>query len=174
MGKKFKSIGELEHFLENKVNAALDTTVKQGVIDGLKGYALEDVYNIYWPTSYERRYSLFEDSNYEVQKPKSMKLTITPVAKFNPSVTRWNKKSHSYYPSISNNGYGDELAGLINYGDGWNGYEYEFKTDEEMANPTYTAPRPFIDDTREDLNTGSFKTLLADGLEELGVKINWK
>ena len=175
MAHKFKSMAEMKHFLENMVNAALDTTVKDGVIKTLEDYAKADVYEEYpAPKMYNRRRSLLQDSNYEVDKAKNMKLTITPVAKFNPNGLRWDKRSRSLVPASSWN-VGDELAGLINYGDGWNGYNYEYVSEEEMENPTYTAQRPFIDDAKESLDDGmGFKTLLSEGLGELGIKVEWK
>ena len=169
---KFKSISELEHYIKNMVNIALDTSVKEGVVQGLIGHAGVDVYDVYpAPSMYERRGSLLSEGNYEVDRSENMKLSITPVARFNASGLRFNKKTHSFVPTVSSNGDGNELAGLINYGDGWNGYSYEYVNEEEMENPSYTAPRPFIDNTVEELNGGVYKALLALGLEDLGITV---
>lgn len=171
MANTFKSIDELKHYLENMVNAALDNDVSKLVVEGLEYMAEADVYDVYpSPVLYNRRGSLTLDENYEVDKSQNLKVKITPVAKFNAVGLRWNKRTRSYVPTISSN-VGDELAGLINYGDGWNGYNYEYVTDEERENPTYTAPRPFIDDTREMLADGTYKEYLADSLRSLGIKV---
>lgn len=172
VARKFTSVDELKHYLENMVNAALDNNVKDRVIETLEGFADIDVYQAYpAPKLYNnRRKSLMQDENYEVDSSQNMKLKITPKAEFKSFALRWDRRMHGYVPTVSQN-VGDELAGLINYGGGWNGYNYEYVSEEEMENPTYTAPRPFIDDTVNDLKGGMYKAYLAEGLEGLGIKV---
>lgn len=171
VAKKFKSISELERYLKNMIHYSLDNAVKEGVLQDLEERAEIDVYGEYpTPRLYGRRGSLLEDKNYKVDKSRDLTLTITPVAKFNPNILRWNPKTRSLVPASSMN-VGDELAGLINYGDEWNGYNYEFVTEEEAEHPTYTAPRPFLDYTKEDLADGMYKDLMRQGLEELGITV---
>lgn len=159
MGKSFKNVGEIKHYLENMVNAALDTTVKDGVIEGLENYAETDVYDVYSPVVYKRRYSLFNEENYIVDKNKNMELTITPIVDFNPYINGKNGE-------ISKNS-GNQLSGLINYGDGWGGYTYDIPPNGRA----YGKPRRFIDDVKNELNDGMFKSLLAEGLENFGIRL---
>lgn len=157
---------DLEKYIKNSINYALDTSVKDGIVKEFITQAQNDVYDAYNPRLYNRRESLLQEENYLVEKPGDMKLSVTPVAKFKSATLRYNKKSHSLYPSISTNGNGDELAGLINYGDGWNGYNYEFVIEDAP----YTEPRPFIDDTRDVLDEGLLEYYLIEGMSEMGLK----
>lgn len=156
MGKKFKSITELSHYIENMVNIALDTEVKEESLETLVSYASDDIYTYPASGAYKRRHSFEDKSKYNVDRSQNMKLIITPMQEFNPFRNGENEEAGF---SMNASG-GNKLAGLVNYGDGWGGYEYDW---------SYVGPRPFLDHAKEDLGNGVFKQALKVGLEELGI-----
>lgn len=165
---KFNNVKDLKEYIKNSINYALDNNVKEGILETLYDHAVSDVYDAYAPSMYERRYSLLDEGNYEIDKSEDMKISVTPIAEFNPVVYRYKGRKKGFEQGRSANS-GNELAGLINYGDGWNGYRYEFVSPDEAENPTYTAPRPFIDYARENLSDGMAKDYLIEGLAEMGI-----
>ena len=134
---------------------SLDTVVADGIKQELVNQAEEIVYGAYDPIIYNRRGSLIDESNYQIDKSGDMSLTVIPVASFNPAYG-------------TSNG-GNQLAGLVNYGNGWGGYSYDFTPRSKPA--TYKAPRPFIDYTKELLAEGMFKDLLEEGLLQQGLDV---
>jgi len=185
----FKNVKELEKDLKTGIKAALKEPVGMAVAKMMMDNADEVVYGGYTPRVYDheigdRRYSLDEPSNYDIQVDGDMNLSVTPVVEFNPYIYIYNKKTGKWNKSLSSNR-GNELAGLINYGDGWNGHYYDFSEERNMYNEdsddyeiedeedyeSYSRPRPFIDITREELKEGMAKELLAESLKMMGYTV---
>lgn len=185
----FKNVKELERDLKTGIKAALKEPVGMAVAKMMMDNADEVVYGGYTPRVYDheigdRRYSLDEPSNYDIQVNGDMNLSVTPVAEFNPYIYILNKKTGKWNKSPSSNR-GNELAGLINYGDGWNGHYYDFSEERNMYDEdsdsyeiedeedyeSYSRPRPFIDITREELKEGMAKELLAESLRMMGYTV---
>ena len=153
--RQFKSIDDLRTYIENRVMATMDTTIKTETIEELERLAQEQVYDVYEPESYARRYSFVYDDAYNVDNSGKMKLKITPVVPFNDAYETDNS--------------GDALAGLINYGNGWNGIRYEYTP--KGKEPTYKYPRPFLSTVYEELANGNYVARLAEGLEKAGFRV---
>lgn len=189
----FKNVKELEKDLKTGIKAALKTLVGESIALKLIFNAQDIVYEGYNPSVYDhelgdRRYSLREPDNYDIQVDDNMTLTVTPVAEFNPYYyERIELKDGSEkWVRYNSKNKGNELAGLINYGTGWNGYHYDFEETQgsyadndngyniEENDPdfgTYSAPRPFIDVTKDELKEGMGYALLAESLKDLGYSV---
>ena len=185
----FKNVKDLEKDLKTGINAALKEPVGMAVAKMMMDNADDVVYGGYTPRVYDhsigdRRYSLDELKNYDIQVDGDMNLSVTPVAEFNPYIYIFNKKTGKWNKSLSSNR-GNELAGLINYGDGWNGHYYDFSEERNIYNEdsddyeiedeedfeSYSRPRPFIDITKEELKEGMAKELLAESLKMMGYTV---
>ena len=185
----FRNVKELERDLKTGIKAALKEPVGMAVAKMMMDNADEVVYRGYSPMVYDhalgdRRHSLDESKNYDIQVDGDMNLSVTPVAEFNPYIYIFNKKTGKWNKSLSSNR-GNELAGLINYGDGWNGHYYDFSEERNIYNEdsddyeiedeedyeSYSRPRPFIDITREELKEGMAKELLSESLKMMGYTV---
>ena len=94
----------------------------------LAAKADEDVYGVYKPDVYIRRYTLDKGSNYKLETNENkMSVSVTPTAEFNRDYGGWN--------------YGDELGGFMNFGNYWHGY---------VTNYNHPMPRPYITNFVED------------------------
>ena len=191
----FKSIKGLENDIKTGIRAALKTQVGESIALKLILNAQDIVYDGYEPHVYDheledRRYSLREIDNYDIQVDGNMNLAVTPVAEFNPYYyERIELKDGSVrWKRHNSRNRGNELAGLINYGKGWNGYNYDFEekkksyTDDDDGYNieendsdfgSYSAPRPFIDITRDELKDGLGSALLAESLKDLGYSVTY-
>ena len=154
MSTEFKSLKDLEKYIRGKVETALEENVSKKVIDKLEENAQSLVYDVYTPTEYDRRYSFLRDELYQTKK-KKWRVEIKPVVEFNQTYATSNK--------------GNDLAGLVNYGDGWNGHIYEYKYPHGA--PPYNRPRPFLDMTHEELSNGYYAELLKDALQSNGLNV---
>lgn len=185
----FKNVKDLEKDIKTGIKAALKEPVGMSIATMLINNANEVVYEGYSPRVYDhaignRRFSLREPGNYDIQVDGDMNLSVTPVAEFNPYIYIYNKKSGKWNKTLSSNR-GNELAGLINYGDGWNGHYYDFseernvydddsdeyEIEDEEDFESYSIPRPFIDITREELKGGMAKELLSESLKMMGYTV---
>lgn len=185
----FKNVKDLEKDIKTGIKAALKEPVGMAIATMLINNANEVVYEGYSPRVYDhaignRRFSLREPGNYDIQVDGDMNLSVTPVAEFNPYIYIYNKKSGKWNKTLSSNR-GNELAGLINYGDGWNGHYYDFseernvydddsddyEIEDEEDFESYSIPRPFIDITREELKGGMAKELLSESLKMMGYTV---
>lgn len=150
---KVKSLNDIKRIIENRVEAILDTDVKNDVIEVLKAKAQAEVYDVYAPKRYQRRYSFIQDDAYEVDRSEKMKIKITPTVEFNTKYYTQNR--------------GNDLAGLINDGDGWDGHHYDYWDGEK----SFGFPRMFLEHTYEETEDGGFKAILATGLEKAGFRV---
>ena len=192
----FRNVKDLEKDIKTGIKAALKVPVGEAIVLQLIYNAQDVVYEGYNPNVYDhalkdRRYSLREPSNYDIQVDEDMRLSVTPVAEFNPYYYEKVIKDDGTEVWVRKNSVnrGNELAGLINYGSGWNGYHYDFEERQDTYADddngynieeydsdfgTYSAPRPFIDITREELKDGLGRALVAESLKQMGYSVIYK
>lgn len=154
----FKSMKELCATLQTKVNLALKNDVTDAVRETEQIKADELVYSVYTPSWYDRTGALVADDSIigTILDEDSGVLSVDNISEF------------SQNPPSANAGWG--LAGLVEYGDGWNGHHYEH-LNRDGDNP-FTEPRPFIDETREELSDGRIvKAALKNGLRKGGLNV---
>lgn len=156
VGKKFKSVGELESFLKDAIQDCMEYEVAEEVKSAMAMWAEPDVYAKYTPKRYERTYSLSNKLFYDAEKVGSMKISVAPHIPFNP------------YGAVEGESTGMGEEELIHYGDGGGGHRYLW----ESGDRPYKAPRPWIPDAFADLEgSGSAADALAMGLQAKGISV---
>lgn len=170
------SIKELEALLKKKINSVLQTDVANLVKKKEQQHAYEDVYPAYISYSscekrYIRRYEgggIADISNMKVY-PGEMEVVITNETPFNPA---FGVHTQCCQIAIPPNNSGNELAMLIELGDGGGGYIYNYRP-ARNSEGDFRPARPFIQNTREELkNTPELKKCIVNGLRLLGVDAN--
>ena len=146
---EFKSLSALESYLQEKVNAALSNQVAEVVKEVEAQNAEAQVYDVYQPTTYNRRYSLSNPENIEATV-KNGTLELCYDVDFNSGYGTKNS--------------GPDLAGLVEHGDGWNGYRYDY------PGGVYSGARPFIRTTKLQVQTEGAE-LLKYALIENGLNV---
>ena len=150
----------LEKYLKTKltpyIEVALEENVTPAVADVMGMKYEEKVASVYNPRIYERRGfdSGLADPDNIVGTTSGTTLTVENVTPFN-----------QVYPT---NNQGSGLAGLVEYGDGYGGHNYDYPT----LDGAYMEPRPFIQATRDALADGRIvKIALKNGLRKLGLSV---
>ena len=134
--------------IKSTVSEALTNEVANEVKADLVSKAASDVYGAYDPQRYWRRYSFEQQGKYQTEQIGEMKIGITPDVSFNPGYGTHNS--------------GNMLAGLVNYGDGWGGYNYDYVS---------FGPRPFIDNAFQEWDGGKLKQSIDSALKSAGFSI---
>lgn len=129
MGRK-NSYDDIDELL-NDIRSDIEETLMDEVFDEVREIELEhierDVLSAYTPKIYERRTSGgIDDPKNIVGYVKDMQLSVDNITQFN---TGYGTKHR-----------GTGLAQLINDGDSFNGYFYDYPGE-------FNQPRPFIDNT---------------------------
>lgn len=151
----FRSLKALEKYLKNAITKSLKDSPPIAVKNLMMKHILRDVYSVYTPKEYVRRYSsegLLSEDNVVIDNKRGNRIEI------------WNKtKRNINYTNLY-------LAPVIEYGhkkaisNGYQGYSY--------PNPDYAYyyPRPFIKNTRNDLkmNKQHIKAL-KQSLKKFGI-----
>jgi hypothetical protein len=146
----------LEKQILNAASDTLRTNVFKAVQKCEQKHIQEDVYNIYPnPKLYDRRgYSggLIADENIILTEIDNLNIEIVNITDPNPD---YNGTTDKYLPD------------LVEHGEGYNGYHYDYPTDGSYMNS-----RPFIENTKEDLsqNKQHIKAM-RDGLKQRGIDI---
>lgn len=149
MGRK-NSYDDIQELL-NDIRSDIEDTLSDEVLDKVKDIELkhveEDVFAVYKPKIYERRENGgIDDPDNIVGDVHDMQLEVENVTRFNDG----------YFSS--NHGVG--LADLINDGDRFGGYFYDYPG-------SFNQPRPFLDNTVEEIEkTDSVENALAEGLRK--------
>lgn len=117
--------------LLNDIRSDIEDTLKDEVFEEVRDIELEyierDVLSAYMPKIYERRTSGgIDDPENIVGYVKDMQLSVDNITKFNSGYGTKHR--------------GTGLAQLINDGDSFNGYFYDYPGE-------FNQPRPFIDNT---------------------------
>lgn len=153
----FKSIADLESHLKKEIQDCLEYEVAEEVKSTMAMWAEPDVYDKYEPRMYERRYTLTNKLFYDSEKTGDMKISVAPHIPFNP------------YMAVAGESTGMGEEELIHYGNGGGGHRYLWEPKEDVP---YKAPRPWIPDAKEDLeSSGSAAAALAMGLQNKGIKV---
>lgn len=153
----FRSLKTLNAYIKKQINDSLKEEVLEAVKDVELDHISDDVLGAYNPIEYARRDTrgIDDPANIIAAPPRDGILEVENVTQFNPG-----------YGS-DNTGYG--LVGLIEYGNGWNGYNYEYP--HPGGRKPFNKPRPFIQNTKEDLkNNKQHVIALKDGLNKRGIK----
>jgi hypothetical protein len=125
--------------IESKIRAAIAETLQTDVYQIIKNvekqHVESDVYAVYSPIIYSRRGmsgGLSADENIVLNVISDTQIEITNETPANPD----------YFGTTDK-----DLAELVEFGHGYNGYKYDYLQDSP-----YVYPRPFTENTVEDLN----------------------
>ncbi|MCM3110040.1 hypothetical protein [Lederbergia lenta] len=75
----FKSIKDLEKYVNSKITSALEKEVNETVRKTLKENVITEVYDKYTPSHYERSGGLFQDGNIESKMENSNTLSVRSI-----------------------------------------------------------------------------------------------
>lgn len=137
--------------LLNDIKSDIEDTLADEVLDEVRNIELkhveEDVFSVYNPKIYERRrVGGIDDPDNIIGQVNNMELEVDNITKFNDG----------YFSS--NHGVG--LADLINDGDSFGGYFYDYPGE-------FNQPRPFLDNTIDEIeDTDSVENALERGLRK--------
>lgn len=156
---------ELCRAVQDAINESLKSEVADTVQKTMIARIDMDVYRRYSPADYIRRKEnggLSDPKNIVSDLVSDGVLEVENGTEFNTSSKA--SRDHSYRTE----NYGWELSGLIEYGDGWNGYFYDYP----FENRGYMEPRPFIANTRKQLEQSKdYVKALKQGLKSQGIQI---
>ena len=151
-----KSLKELEKELYKRINIALDTDVADIVKDVMTDHIIQDVYEAYEPTVYQRRYTnggLLDSENIIATMGNNGELLVQNVALGN---------EYYYIPSIKRSfqsANADKfISPIIEYG-----------TDYDVVD---IFPRPFMQNTHDDLEKNHYHTqAMKQSLKKQGLEV---
>lgn len=153
----FSSLKGLNEYIQKQINDTLKNEVFETVREVELEHIENDVLAIYEPNQYLRRDSrgINDPQNIIFSSLKDGILEIENITKFNPDY------------ETANTGYG--LVGLIEFGDKWNGFRYEYPHIGGIS--PYNRSRPFIANTKTELKKEKQHiSALKVGLNKRGIK----
>ena len=138
------------------INTSLKTAVAP-VVKNTESNVVKDVLDEYHPSIYERRESGgLDDVANMVDEVSNGVLSVTNETEFNDG-----------YKSTSS---GVGLAGLVEYGDGWNGFQYDYMRGDNYEQ--FSKPRDITERTKEKLvDEGKYIEAFKDGLRAQGFEV---
>lgn len=138
------------------INTSLKTAVAP-VIKTTESEVVKDVLDEYHPSVYQHRTTGgLDDVANMVDTVKNGVLTVTNQTEFNDD-----------YNSTSS---GVGLAGLVEYGDGWNGFQYDYMRGDNYEQ--FSKPRDITERTKEKLvDEGKYIEAFKDGLRIQGFEV---
>lgn len=157
-----KNLKELEKELYKRINTALDTEVADTVKDVMTDHIIQDVYEVYEPTEYQRRYDdggLLDPDNIIATLGNNGEMLVQNVALGNNTVYMEDSISRVYYSSYNINKF---IAPIIETGIGYDvgGWKYD------------CVPRPFIKNTHDDLKEHHYHTqAMKQSLKKQGLEV---
>lgn len=161
------NLKELERELKKRVENALVTEVSDVVTDVMYQHIGLDVYDVYNPIEYDRRFDedgLLDRNNILPVLQGDMKLSVKNITLGNKHVNlRKYYKSGGYLstPIISKN-YNKPIANVIETGQGYDVHRWEYDG----------VPRPFMKNTHDDLKDNHYHTIaLKEGLKRQGLEV---
>lgn len=143
----FKSVKELEEYLQEQIMDSLKTDVAEKTIELEKEHVKIDVYKKYKPKEYVRRKEdggLLDDENYLVEEIENG-IKISNITRDNGYATPSDPDRY--------------VAPIVEDGVG-----YTWEDSEIYQMQPY--PRPFIKETRKDLKKGKLKEFMKKALEK--------
>jgi uncharacterized protein YgfB (UPF0149 family) len=156
----YKNWDALMKAVQKKVDSTLQNEVFEEARDVCQKHIDEDVYGAYSPTSYQRRDmsgGLIANENIIGEMTGNV-LEVKDIAQLNTSEGKQTYNSQTY------------LAQIIEYGKAYTGNAV-YLFDRDMSDQPWANPRPFIQNTIEDLiiNKQHIKAMKA-GLAQRGIK----
>lgn len=159
------ALTKIDKHLNKKIDNALSKEVFAKVRDA-EVSAIEkevyEVYEVYNPQGYRRRMAsggLSDPKNIVIEGGAATggRLSVVNVTPSNPG----GCKNRKFVTTDK------DLPSLVEYGDGYQGYHYDFASDG-----AYMGPRPFTETAAENLKkTGAHVKALKDGLRRQGIKV---
>lgn len=145
-----------------KIDSAMTHEVFEEVRDEESATIYSEVYKVYTPHMYRRRgeyEGLGDPGNIEIRGGTAQSGVMVVV-----NVTEPNSSGCVNNDQVT---IGKNLPELVEYGDGYKSYHYDF-----AGRGRYMQPRPFTAKTIEHLKeSGSHVAALKDGLKRQGVKV---
>jgi hypothetical protein len=142
---EFNSLADLEKFLNQKIKVALEKDVKKQAIKTMQEHVVDDVYDKYEPTQYKRTGGLAQEKNIIGNMINDNTLEIENIRK--------DEDTGRYVAPVVESGIG---------------YTWE---DSKIFN-MQPFPRPFVENTAKELESGLAKQALAEGLRKQGLDID--
>lgn len=145
-----------------KINNALSKEVFAEIRDAEVSTIEKEVYEVYDPQEYRRRMAsggLADPKNIVIDGGVATggRLAVVNMTPPNPGGCK-NRRSVTT---------DKDLPSLVEYGDGYHGYRYDFASDG-----AYMGPRPFTETAAEDLKkSGAHVKALKDGLRRQGINV---
>jgi hypothetical protein len=139
---EFKSFADLEKYLNQKIKKSLSNEVADVARDTMSKHVMSDVYQAYEPTQYQRTGDLYKDISTTMKNDNT--LEIENVARDEES--------------------GRLIAPVVESGEG-----YEWKKSRIYQMQPF--PRPFVENTAKELESGLAKQALVDGLRKQGLDV---
>lgn len=151
-----KNLKELEKELYKRINIALDTDVADTVKDVMTDHIIQDVYDKYDPTAYQRRYNdggLLDSENIVATIGDDGELLVQNVTM--GSGTYYIPNIKKTFTSANADKF---ITPVIEYGKGYDVVDIE--------------PRPFIQNTHDDLEQNHYHTeALKRSLKKQGLEV---
>jgi len=154
MGKTFKNMAELAKYVDKQLKVVLDTVVAEDVKLLMQEHIQTDVYDQYdsqseSPHKYERTGGLLEDIEIDRNTLQN-------------GVIITNVREDDFT--------GKNIARVVETGEG-----YDFTGDMFGKSPyEYEKPRPFTQNTRDDLKSGKLLLSFKKGMTMTGLKLSLK
>jgi hypothetical protein len=139
---EFKSLADLEKYLNQKIKKSLSNEVADVARDTMSKHVMSDVYQAYEPTQYQRTGDLYKDISTTMKNDNT--LEIENVARDEET--------------------GRLIAPVVESGEG-----YEWKKSRIYQMQPF--PRPFVENTAKELENGLAKQALVDGLRKQGLDV---
>jgi hypothetical protein len=139
---EFKSFADLEKYLNQQIKKSLSNEVADVARDTMSKHVMSDVYQAYEPTQYQRTGDLYKDISTTMKNDNT--LEIENVARDEES--------------------GRLIAPVVESGEG-----YEWKKSRIYQMQPF--PRPFVENTAKELESGLAKQALVDGLRKQGLDV---
>lgn len=155
---------KIENELRRRINVALQTEAVKVIKETEKKHIQSDVYGSYTPLYYSRRSDSggLADENNMVVHTGDLEVSVSNETPFNNAYDY----GRGFIPPPN---YGNELAVLVEQGNGGGGHIYNYPY--ESGPGTFLSPRPFIANTREELrNTNALHDAIVKGLRSNGLE----
>jgi aminopeptidase-like protein len=160
---EFNNLTELYKYLQNEMREVMNNEMADMVKKKESESVEKNVYDVYKPNNgkpfvYDRR-----KTNGGLADESNMKHTV-------------KNTSNSVELSVKNTTKGKDqnfqIADLVEYGDGYNNKEYEYKTNRDGTASEYLSGRPFTEKTEEDiLQSNEHVTVMKNGLKSRGIDV---
>jgi hypothetical protein len=151
----FNNFSSLKTYIKDSVKETLQNEVFEEIRDEEQKNIQSEVYDVYSPRKYRRRGmngGLISDENI---KPILINDTTLEVINETPPNAGYNGTTNKNLPE------------LIEYGEGYKGYHYDYPTD-----PAFTSPRPFTESTIQSLKQSKrHVAALKRGLKSKGIDV---